>query len=348
LTPRPLARSSGLSVGVEEADTAKIIWRRPRDFIDFQRLERSNSAGSVAQAQNKLVEVFDKGVQANDILQGELGNCWFMCSLAAICEFPMLVDRLFIQQFSKDESSMTNRSSVDGRYEMRFCTSGEWRHIVIDEFFPCKADTGTPIFSRSYGSEIWVLLVEKAYAKLQGSYYNCRLGDPGDGLLDLTGAPCLGYNMADPDLHFDDLWSWDRNDCIMCASTPGTDTFTEGGGGRGGNKTGLVPGHAYTVVQARPLRALPPFLLLLPPPPPPPSLDPPPTHAPPRSDRSGYSSPSRDGCGGGWGQPHGSGCAMGSRVSAPSPHARWSSGWVSAGARHPHREIQGCAGAAGA
>jgi len=35
---------------------------------------------------------------------------------------------------------------------------------------------------------IWVLLVEKAYAKLKGSYYNCRLGDPADGLLDLTGA----------------------------------------------------------------------------------------------------------------------------------------------------------------
>ena len=41
-----------------------------------------------------------------------------------------------------------------------------------------------------------MLLVEKAYAKLQGSYYNCRLGDPGDGLLDLTGAPCIGYDLA--------------------------------------------------------------------------------------------------------------------------------------------------------
>ena len=60
--------------------------------------------------------------------------------------------------------------------------------------------------------------------------------------------------MVEPTLTFEDFWSWDRNDCIVCASTPGTDTFTEGGGGRGGGKTGLVPGHAYTVLQARCIR----------------------------------------------------------------------------------------------
>ena len=99
-----------------------------------------------------------------------------------------------------------------------------------------------------------MLLVEKAYAKLQGSYYNCRLGDPGDGLLDLTGAPCVGYDLRNPALTFEDLWCWDCNDALICASTPGTDTFTEGGGARGGGATGLVPGHAYTVVQCRRLR----------------------------------------------------------------------------------------------
>ena len=71
------------------------------------------------------------------------------------------------------------------------------------------------------------MLVEKAYAKLQGSYYNCRLGSPLEGLMDLTGAPTIRIKLSDPTFSFDDLWSWDRNGCIVCASTPGVDTFTE-------------------------------------------------------------------------------------------------------------------------
>ena len=249
----------GSSVGSEETYSKSITWRRPQDFLDFDAGISSpggtNRKSRKWQADMKLVEVFDEGVQASDINQGELGNCWFMCSLGALCEFPLLVDRLFVDTWSKDEETHENRSSAIGLYELRFCNNGEWTNVLVDDYFPCKVSTGTPIFSQCKGNEIWVLLVEKAYAKLKGSYYNCRLGDPGDGLLDLTGCPCVGYPLADPALTFDDVWAWDRNDCILCASTPGTDTFTEGGGGRGGGKTGLVPGHAYTVVQARMIRS---------------------------------------------------------------------------------------------
>ena len=105
----------GLSVGVEEAAGNNITWRRPADFMDFYKgiqtpggTERTSHRW---QAESKRVEVFDNGVQANDICQGELGNCWFMCSLGALCEFPQLVDRLFVHQWSKDETSAENRSS---------------------------------------------------------------------------------------------------------------------------------------------------------------------------------------------------------------------------------------------
>jgi hypothetical protein len=64
---------AGLSVGVDVANTAQIIWRRPVEFIDFEASGR-RSMTSMWQAHSKLVEVFDAGVQANDILQGELGK----------------------------------------------------------------------------------------------------------------------------------------------------------------------------------------------------------------------------------------------------------------------------------
>lgn len=253
---------AGLSVGEEAADSPRIVWRRPIEFIDWEEsadasssrrggskldLARSSSSGTRA----RVVEVFDQGIQASDIVQGELGNCWFMCALAAICEFPHLVDRLFLTAWSKDDQSSKHRSSEEGCYELQFCVDSQWSSIMVDDYFPCKAPGGGPIFSRTNGHEIWVLLVEKAYAKLQGSYHDCRLGDPAEGLRDLTGSPTIKVIFEEEDVSFDDVHSWDRNDCIICASTPGTDTMTETGGKPGANQSGLVPGHAYTVVQAR-------------------------------------------------------------------------------------------------
>ncbi len=46
-----------------------------------------------------------------------------------------------------------------------------------------------PVFSRANGDELWVLLMEKAYAKMYGTYATIEGGDPAVALRDLTGAP---------------------------------------------------------------------------------------------------------------------------------------------------------------
>ena len=98
--------------------------------------------------------------------------------------------------------------------------------------------------------QLWVLLVEKAYAKLCGSYYNLRWGFAHEALIDLTGCPTLNINFADRRISFEDILCWDRNDCLICAGTPGEDTVSESGV-RPKNDSGLVAGHAYTILQAR-------------------------------------------------------------------------------------------------
>jgi len=113
---------------------------------------------------------------------------------------------------------------------------------------------GGPVFSRAHGSEMWVLLLEKAYAKLHGNYYTLRGGFASEGMIDLTGNPTECFDFNDPiavemikkGTFFDMMINFDKMNFLMSASTPGEDLWTEAG--RPSQEGGLVPGHAYSVI----------------------------------------------------------------------------------------------------
>jgi len=142
-----------------------IHWRKPEEFmtVDYHQglLEPS---------------IFYESIEPNDIRQGSLGNAWFLSALATLAERPALIERLFI-------SKEVNKYGV---YKVRLCKNGEWVTITIDNFFPCYPEGG-PIFSRGHGNELWILLLEKAYAKLHGNYFLLRGGYTNEALIDLTG-----------------------------------------------------------------------------------------------------------------------------------------------------------------
>lgn len=50
----------------------------------------------------------------------------------------------------------------------------------IDDYFPCYPGRG-PVYARSNGNELWVMLLEKAYAKIHGGYFSIRGGDSYEG-----------------------------------------------------------------------------------------------------------------------------------------------------------------------
>ena len=80
---------------------------------------------------------------------------------------------------------------------MRICKDGVWQAVIVDDFIPCDSVTKNPLFSRANGNELWVLLLEKAYAKLHGSYYSLNVGSTKEALSDLTGKHVIQTDSKD-------------------------------------------------------------------------------------------------------------------------------------------------------
>ena len=61
---------------------------------------------------------------------------------------------------------------------------------------PCHPK-GEPVFSQSIEKDLWVVLLEKAYAKFLGGYHFMRGGKVSQALSDLTGCPTVSYFLED-------------------------------------------------------------------------------------------------------------------------------------------------------
>ena len=115
------------------------------------------------------------------------------------------------------------------------------------------------MYARGHDNELWVLLLEKAYAKLCGSYAALKSGWAYEAMIDLTGSPYTTIRFEDPDtaksIADGSLWQkvlqFDNAGYLQSASTPGEDTLTVGGERRAKDaSTGLVGGHAYAFLRA--------------------------------------------------------------------------------------------------
>ena len=113
------------------------------------------------------IDVFEGKIEPGDILQGALGDCWFLCAIACLAEFPTLVEDLFPADSKKYNPS--------GKYNVRLCEAGSWETITIDDFIPCYPEGG-PMYAKGHGNELWVMLLEKAYAKMCGSFAALKVG----------------------------------------------------------------------------------------------------------------------------------------------------------------------------
>ena len=114
-----------------------------------------------------------------DVIQGELGTCWFLSALALLAEKPFLLLNCII----------SHKYNPFGVHQVRLCRRGEWIVVNIDDYLPCDKQNQL-VFSYGRKRQFWVPFMEKALAKLYGSYEAVARGACAEGLQTLTGEPC--------------------------------------------------------------------------------------------------------------------------------------------------------------
>jgi len=79
---------------------------------------------------------------------------------------------------------------------MNLCINGEWTAIWVDDYFPVIDQR--LVFTTGRNQAIWVMLLEKAWAKVFKSYKNTEAGYVSEALRILSGAPSEDLSMGNP------------------------------------------------------------------------------------------------------------------------------------------------------
>ena len=122
--------------------------------------------------------IFEENISMDDIYRGKLTNTYFLTSISSLSNFPNLINQIFL---TKEYNEKT------GLIKMILFIDGEYQIILLDDYFPVIKGTNIPFFLRTRNFGIWVILLEKAWAKLNGGYGNIILGWPNDIFRTFTG-----------------------------------------------------------------------------------------------------------------------------------------------------------------
>ncbi|CAH0046469.1 unnamed protein product [Clonostachys solani] len=203
------------------------------------------------------------GFSGSDIMQGRVGNCWWLAGLGTVAHRKDLMNKVCV---ARDEEC--------GVYGFVFFRDGEWIPTVIDDnLYLTQGDYGktreiydvsgkhTKLWRKRYqtGSEAlycgkcedenetWLPLLEKAYAKIHGDYGAIEGGWVGDAVEDLTGG-VTSCSLASRVLRKDKLW----RELVQVDQDHGEFVYglSAGYNAETSEQNGIVLNHAYAIVRA--------------------------------------------------------------------------------------------------
>ena len=128
------------------------------------------------------------GPSAADVVQGGVGDCWFLASLAAVAK----ADPQEIRQRITDLG--------DGTYVVQFKSAGKDVYVRVDADLPSYSSSSLAYAGFGAGGSLWAAIMEKAYAmfrKGEASYASLESGWMSEAFSDLGFTSSTSYETTE-------------------------------------------------------------------------------------------------------------------------------------------------------
>jgi hypothetical protein len=186
-------------------------------------------------------KLFVDGVSFDDVVQGSIANCYMVGAFSAVA------------LANPDAIRNAITENPDGTFTVRFFErssfNGPMREvkITVDDDLPQSATSSLRYGRSRDAKELWVGVLEKAYAQWKGGYEAIGNGGyPGDVITALTGR-ATSYSSSqytDANVIFENIKRGAAGNKPMTAPTHGKDSGVDYSG------TGVYAWHVYTVMGA--------------------------------------------------------------------------------------------------
>ena len=207
----------------------KIKWCRASEIFDSENFNVFEEGGG------------KEKISTSDIQQGQIGDCYFLSAVGALCNIytkkgEKLIEDLFLH-------TTKTKEHVYGVY---IFINGVWELVLVDDYFPYIGENFKQFsFASSQGNELWISLMEKAWAKVNGCYAKIGCGGAPNEVFDVL-TEAYSEQIAISESKATEIWNKmvisQQKGYVMTAGTSGDVSNLDI------EEVGLSPGHAYTVL----------------------------------------------------------------------------------------------------